>query len=227
MVPGLLCDDALYRPQREALSGLTEVRIPDVSGPAGIAAMAESVLAGSPPAFALLGLSMGGYVALEVMRQAPERVLALALLDTSARPDTPEQSANRRALIAAAGRDGVRAAVDLLWPKEVAPSRVDDQALRAVLDAMADRLGVEAFVRQQEAIMARADSRPDLSQISCPTLVLCGRDDAICPLDGHEEMTDRIAGATLEVLDDCGHLSTLERPEQVNAALRRWLATLS
>lgn len=226
LVPGLLCDEALYEPQ-QALADIADITVADVTAPPSIAAMAEAVLAVAPEEFALLGLSMGGYVAFEVLRQVPGRVRRLALLDTAARPDTAEQSARRRQLIELAGREGIRAPLDALWPREVAPSRITDAELRQRIEAMGERLGVGVFVRQQEAIVARADSRHDLAGIGCPTLVLCGREDAICPLDAHEEMAAGIPGADLEVIDDCGHLSTLERPEQVNEALRRWLGGAS
>ena len=188
-----------------------------------VGVIADTVHHSASGRFALMGLSMGGYVAFEVLRRAPGRVAALALLDTSARPDTPEQTARRRRLVELAGRDGFGAVLDELWPFVVAPSRRGDDALRAAFDAMARRLGPEVFARQQEAIIGRPDSRGDLARTAVPTLVLCGRDDAITPLEVHEEMAAGIPGAELVVVDDCGHLSTLERPEAVNEALRRWL----
>ncbi len=224
MVPGLVCDEALYAPQREALGGSVDVVVPDVSRGMTLGEMAQAVLAVAPPRFALLGLSMGGYVAFEVLRQAGQRVEALALLDTSARPESAAQTERRRALVDLAARSGFPAMLDALWPAEVARASLPDGRLRAQFDAMAGRFGPEVFRRQQEAIIGRADSRPDLAGIDLPTLVLCGREDAITPVDGHEEMAAGIRGAHLVVLGDCGHLSTWEQPRAVTAALREWLA---
>jgi pimeloyl-ACP methyl ester carboxylesterase len=167
---------------------------------------------------------MGGYVAWEVLRQAPERVTALALMDTSARPEVDEQTSRRQALIELTQAGRFADVLDLLWPSEVSPGRRSDAALRARADAMFLRAGPEVFVRHQLAIIARVDSRPDLANVDVPALVLCGRDDAITPLDGSEEMAAGIPGAELVVLDDCGHLSTWERPDEVTDALRAWLA---
>ena len=227
MVPGLVCDDDLFRDQRLTLEADVDVVVSDVSQGASLGDMARDALAAAPQRFAVAGLSMGGYVVWEILRQAPERVTAVALLDTSARPETPEQTIRRRALMALAERDDFAAVLDLLWPFEVAPSRRTDAALRARCDAMFWRSGPEVFLRQQEAIIARPDSRPELARIDVPALVLCGRDDAITPLDGSEEMAAEIAGADVVVLEDCGHLSTLERPGEVTTALRQWLAQVT
>lgn len=224
LVPGLVCDGDLYAEQLAGLADLTDVVVTDVSAGASIGEMAQAALDVAPERFALAGMSLGGYVVWEVLRRAPERVTRLALLDTSARPETPAQTARRRELIALGDADGFPAVLDALWPAEVAAGRVDDAGLRRRFDAMCRRHGPDVFRRQQEAIIVRADSRPDLAGVRVPTLVLCGRDDAITPLDGHEEMATGIPGAELVVLDDCGHLSTWERPEQVTAALRGWLA---
>jgi len=188
--------------------------------------MARGILEAAPERFALAGLSMGGYVSLEVMRQAPGRVEALALLDTSARPDTPEQTEARLALIelARAGR------FDEVWqgllPKVVHPDRVEEPGIRTAVREMAYTVGPEGFERQERAIIGRPDSRPDLPNIPCPTLVLCGRDDALTPPHLHEELADGIPEASLRQIDNCGHLSTLERPEAVTRAMRAWLETL-
>lgn len=223
LVPGLVCDEDLYAEQVLGLSDLADVLVSDVSRGASVAEMAREALSRAPERFALGGLSMGGYVVWEVLRQAPERVTRLALMDTSARPEAPAQTARRRELVALGEAEGFPAVLDALWPAEVAPGRVGDHELRARFDAMGRRHGQEVFRRQQEAIVRRADSRPDLARVGVPALVLCGRDDAITPLDGHEEMAAGIPGAELVVLDDCGHLSTWERPDEVTAALRHWL----
>ena len=160
------------------------------------------------------------------MRQAPARVLGLALLDTTARPDTPEATENRHRLIKLSATD-FRAVTRALLPRLLHPAHQTDSAMAGTVHAMADSVGRAVFVSQQTAIMHRVDSRPHLAQIRCPTLVLCGREDVITPVEIHTEMAGGIPGATLEVLEACGHLSALERPAQVTGALRAWLETLA
>lgn len=223
LVPGLLCDDRLWRHQVEHLAGLADPIIADVTRGALMPEMARAVLDAAPERFALAGLSMGGYVALEIMRIAPERVARLALLDTSARADTPEQITTRRELIELSQVGRFDEVPRKLLPNIVHPDRLDDEWLTSTVFAMAEAVGPEAFVRQEETIIGRPDSRGDLSGIACPTLVLCGREDALTPMHLHEEMTALIPGSRLRVIDECGHLSALERPEEVTAALREWL----
>lgn len=226
LLPGLLCDAALWAPQVSVLRGLADpIMIGDLTRNDSIGGMAEAVLAQAPPRFALAGLSMGGYCAFEIMRRAPERVTRLALLDTSARPDTDEQRARRRGLIELAEKGEFKGVTPRLLPLLIHPDRLGDEALKATVMGMAERVGKEAFLRQQKAIMGRPDSRPDLGRIACPTLVLVGRQDALTPVAVHEEMAAGIPGARLVIVEDCGHLSTLEKPEAVNAALEDWLAT--
>ena len=227
LVPGLLCDERLWQPQAERLADLPDPIIANVIGDGSVSEMARSVLDAAPSAgrFALAGLSMGGYVALEVMRVAPERVARLALLDTSARADTPEQTSERRELIELAEKGRFEEVPRRLLPRMLHPDRLDDERLTSTVFGMADAVGPEAFVRQEEAIIGRPDSRETLSGIACPTLVLCGREDALTPLPLHEEIASLIPGSRLRVVEKCGHLSTLERPEAVTAALREWLET--
>lgn len=222
-VPGLVCDAEVFAPQADALAGDVDVVVPVLGEAGSIEAMADAVLAVAPPVFALLGFSLGGYVALEVLRRVPQRVTRLALVDTMARAERPEQTANRERLIDLARAQGMRAVHDALWPLEVAPSRVGDRDLSERFWRMARRFGPEAFQRQQRAIIARRDSRPDLPGITVPTLVLCGRDDRITPLPESEATAAAVPGARLVVLDDCGHLAPWERPDGVTAALREWL----
>jgi pimeloyl-ACP methyl ester carboxylesterase len=227
LVPGLLCDERLWRHQLEGLSDLAgPVHVPDVTGQDSMAEMARGVLEAAPERFALAGLSMGGYVSLEVVRRAPERVEALALLDTSARPDTPEQTEARLALVGLARSGRFDEVWRLLLPRIVHPDRVEDPAIRSTVREMALAVGPEGFERQERAIIGRPDSRGGLPAISCPTLVLCGKDDALTPPQLHEELADGIPGARLCQIDDCGHLSTLERPEAVTRAMRAWLEVL-
>lgn len=223
LLPGLLCDRALWEPQMAALGDLADMSVADLTQADSMAGMAEAVLRCAPAQFALAGLSMGGYVAFEIMRRVPERVQRLALLDTSARADTPEQMHARRDLIALAQQGDFKGVTPRLLPRWVHPSRVHDAALVETVTSMTRRVGREAFVRQQTAIMNRPDSRPGLAAIECPTLVLCGHEDQSTPVDRHREIAADIAAARLVVVPECGHLSTLERPEIVNRELRVWL----
>jgi pimeloyl-ACP methyl ester carboxylesterase len=223
LLPGLLCDAALWRAQIADLADLAECRVADLTRDDSMGTMAEAALADAPPRFALAGLSMGGYVAHEIMRRAPGRVERLALLDTSARADSDEQRARRHSLLALARRGRFRGVTPRLLPQLVHPARLDDAPLVETVMGMAERVGRDGFLRQQTAILGRPDSRPDLPRIACPTLVLCGRQDALTPLEVHEEMAAVISAARLVVVEECGHLSPLERPAAVSAAMREWL----
>ncbi len=225
LLPGLLTDARLYQFQVEDLSDLAHSTVGDLTVADTIAELATDVLARSPQQFALAGLSMGGYVALEIMRQAPDRVLGLALLDTSARPDTPESTANRRNLMAQAEAN-FQIVLDTLMPKLVHPSRMTYHSIVDTVYSMGHRVGKDTFLRQQRAIMGRIDSRPHLPKIACPTLVLCGRDDVMTPPDIHEEMAVAIPGAQLVIIDECAHLSTMGQPKLVSEAMRVWLRSI-
>ena len=223
LVPGLLCDDALWEHQSKYLSETADIKIADVTRSETIFGMAEAVLAMAPEKFALAGLSMGGYVSLEIMRRAPERVTKLALLDTSARSDTEEQSRRRHHFIQLTREGGFDEVISTLLSLFVHPDRMQDEQLCNNIKEMNRRVGPEIFMRHQAAIMGRPDSRNDLSKIRCPTLILCGRQDALTPLEVHEEMSSTIPKARLAIIEDCGHMTTMERPHAVTALLRDWL----
>jgi pimeloyl-ACP methyl ester carboxylesterase len=223
LLPGLLCDAALWRHQAENLAEVADCTVADLTHDDTMAGMASSALRAAPERFALAGLSMGGYVAQEILRRAPERVTRLALLDTAARADTPEQTARRRDLIALAGRGQFKGISPRLLPLFLHPDRLKDKPLVDAVTAMAERVGRDAFLRQEAAIMGRIDGREDLRRIACPTLILCGARDALTPPKVHVEMAERIPHAKLVVIENCGHLSTMERPEEVTAAMREWL----
>jgi pimeloyl-ACP methyl ester carboxylesterase len=225
LVPGLNCSARLYAEQVPVLWGYGQVTIADHRRDDSVEAIAARILAAAPPRFALAGLSMGGYIAFAIMREAPERVVRLALLDTSARPDAPEQSARRRALITCAESGRFAEIPDLLFPTFVHRNRHGDVTLRAIMRTMAEETGPQAFVRQQHAIMTRPDCRPLLPLIRCPTLVLVGDGDERTPPALSEEIAAGIAGARLVRVANCGHLSTLERPQAVTSALVDWLKT--
>ncbi|HWG31532.1 MAG TPA: alpha/beta fold hydrolase [Steroidobacteraceae bacterium] len=218
-LPGLLCTPRLYSAQLAAAWAFGPVLVANHTRDDTVAAIARRVLATAPQRFALIGLSMGGYISLEIMRQAPERVAKLALLDTSARADTPEQSALRRDLVAKARTTSMSEVADLTMPNLLAPQHLGDESLRQAIRTMAEEVGAEAFARQQNAIMTRPDSRPSLGAIRCPTLVLVGEQDALTPPDRAQEIAAGIAGSRLVTVPRCGHVSTLERPDEVSRAL--------
>ncbi len=223
LVPGLLCSAEVFAPQVTALWPYGQVTIASTLEGESIAQMADAILAAAPPHFALAGISMGGYLSLEIMRQAPERVTRLALLDTSARPDTPEQTARRRSLLALAQSGDFETVAVKALTALLHPARQSDPTLRDTNLRMARTLGVTGLARQTEAIIARRDSRPFLAQITISTLVLVGDTDAVTPADHAEEIAAAIPGAKLVVIPDCGHASTLEQPDAVNRALLDWI----
>jgi pimeloyl-ACP methyl ester carboxylesterase len=224
LIPGMLCSARMYDTQVPALWRHGPVMVADHTRSGSMTGIAASILAAAPPRFALAGLSMGGYISFEILRQAPERVARLALMDTQARPDTPEQSDRRRSQIAMAQGGRLLEVADQQFPLMVAQRHHTNAALIALNHKMARDVGAEAFVRQQMAIIGRADSRPDLGGIACPTLVLVGREDVLTPPDRAEEMARAIRDARLVVIENSGHLSTVEQPDAVNAALEAWLA---
>lgn len=221
-LPGLLCDERLWRRQAEALGDIAAPMIADLTQDDSVEAMAARVLAAAPARFALAGLSMGGYVAFEIMRQQPERVTRLALFDTSASPDTPQRAALRRASIDSLKLGRFMGVTKRMLPQLVHPQHVDSPVGDEVRD-MAQCIGGEAFVRQQTAILGRPDSRPTLSTIRVPTMVVVGADDVTTPLDQARIMHEGITGSELHVLPECGHLPPLERPEDATRLLRDWL----
>lgn len=224
LVPGLNCSPRLFAAQIPALWRLGPVMIADHRRGDSMAEIARQILAAAPGRFRLAGLSMGGYIALEIMRQAPARVAKLALLDTSARPETPEQTERRNKLIALAEKGQMREIMDVLWLVMVDPSRLKEAALRAPMDEMAEDTGTEAFIRQQRAIIGRADSRPGLGAIKCPTLIIVGASDQLTPPAHAEEIAQGIPGAKLVKLAGCGHMSPMEKPEEVTKLLVEFFA---
>jgi pimeloyl-ACP methyl ester carboxylesterase len=223
LVPGLNCSARLYAEQIPALWRFGPVMVADQRRDDSIAAIARRILAAAPPRFALAGLSMGGYIAFEIMRQAPQRVAKLALLDTGARPETPEQTQTRRPRIELAKAGRFAEVADVQFPLLVHRLRHGAEALKRLVRAMAEETGPDVFLRQQQAIIGRPDSRPGLSAIVCPTLVLVGDGDELTPPVLAQEIAAAIPGARLVVIPECGHLSTLERPQAVTEALVEWM----
>jgi pimeloyl-ACP methyl ester carboxylesterase len=224
LVPGLLGTPRLYAEQIPELWRVGPVTVALHTRDDSMSAIAQRILSAAPPRFALAGLSMGGYIAFEILRQASARVLKLALLDTSARPDAPEQTEQRRAQIELARRGRLAEISDMLFPRLVHASRRDDEPLKRSVGLMAEEVGADAFIRQQTAIMGRIDSRPSLASIRCPTLVIVGDGDQLTPPERAAEIAQGIAGARLVTIPGSGHLSTLEQPRAVNEALMELLA---
>jgi pimeloyl-ACP methyl ester carboxylesterase len=222
LVPGLGCSARLYSPQLDALWRFGPVTVADHTRDETMEAIARRILKDAPPRFALAGLSMGGFISFAIMRLAPERVDRLALLDTNARADVPERSAEREKFIAMAQAGKFAEVNAALTPRYLHPNH-RGEAFRNIVEAMADDVGAEGFIRQQRAIMSRPDSRPMLPGIKCPALVLVGDSDAATPPDLSKEMADAIPGARLVIVKDCGHLSTIEQPAAVNSAMTDWL----
>jgi pimeloyl-ACP methyl ester carboxylesterase len=222
LLPGLLCDARLWRDQVEGLADLADITVPDLTLDDSVGAMAARVLAQAPARFALGALSMGGYVAFEILRQAPQRVERLALLSTSARADPPKRAAVRRASLALAERGRFAGVTRKLLPQRVHASRVDTPVGEEVM-AMAERVGRDAFLRQQRAILERPDSQPLLPTLSMPTVVGVGDDDRMTAPEESRSLQTGIAGARLHVFTDCGHLPPMEKPRETNDLLRAWL----
>jgi pimeloyl-ACP methyl ester carboxylesterase len=223
LVPGLNCSARLYAEQIPVLWQFGPVTVADHRRDNSMAAIAQRILAGAPPRFAVAGLSMGGYIAFEIVRQAPSRVAKLALLDTGPGAEVPERTAQRKPLIQLAQQGRFAEVTEDQFPWLVHRRRHSDVTLKAAVRAMNEDTGPEAYIRQQQAIMARPDSRPGLKAIVCPTLVLVGDDDRLTPPELSHEMAKAIPGAHLVVVPDSGHLSTMEQPQAVNVALVEWL----
>lgn len=221
-LPGMMCDARLFGPQIAAMSHLT-LHFPAIGARDTMRALAAEVLASAPPRFALAGLSMGGILAMEVYNQAPSRVDRLALLDTNPRAELPQVQARRALQIEKVGAGGLAT----VMREEMKPKYLVEGPDRAViLDLcmdMALALGPEVFIRQSLALRTRPDQQQTLTRVTVPTLILCGRKDLLCPVERHEEMQDLVRHSTLHVVENAGHLPTLEQPTETTAALIRWM----
>ena len=223
LLPGMMCDARLFAPQVADLTRDYDVTVLGIGGQDNIAALAAAVLADAPPRFALGGLSMGGIVAMEVLRQAPGRVAGLALMDTN--PLAEAESVKQWRI---PQMEKVRAGqLDRVMREEMKPRYLTDGPQRAaILDLcmeMALALGEDVFVNQSIALQTRPDQTETLRAARLPALVLCGRDDSLCPVARHELIHELVTGSTLEIIEGAGHLPTLEQPKQTTAALRRWM----
>lgn len=221
LIPGLVCDAEVWHHQSMHLREIATISIPPVTQGESIVQMARIVLAEAPETFALAGFSMGGYIALEMLRQAPERITRLALLDTSARADTPEKASWRRTAIARCENGEFSAVIDgmlpilLHWDRQNGP-------LPNFVRSMAARVGAEAFVRRHKVIGSRQDSRKLLEGISVPVRAICGRKDGMSTIAEHEEIASLSRGR-FSIIEQCGHMTIIEQPQTATALLRDWL----
>ena len=226
-IPGLVCTADLFAAQRAGLVHPVVPVIADTLGRDSLAEMASAALAMVEGPLVPIGLSMGGYVALEMARQAPERLVGLALLNTAYGTDSPDRRAQRLATIDMAKSDKFRGVTRHLLKSFLSPAALADDALVARVITMAETVGRENFILQQQAILNRRDQSDTLRQLAVPTLVLCGSLDTLTPPDISREMAALAPQADLLILDDVGHLSTMEAPDDVTAQLNRFLARIN
>lgn len=226
LLPGLGADAELYGHQIRHLRDIADPVFVDLSPYDSRAAMAQAALDQAPPRFALAGMSMGGWVAQEVVHRAPERVTKLALLNTWARPQDAALCAARQRAIRLIEEGRFEEVLSEHLPNVLHPDRLADEPLTTSILAMQRRVGPEVFLRQMRAMAAleRTDNRPPLCGVACSTLVIHGRQDAIFSLEEHERLAAAIPNAKLAIIEDCGHGSPMERPQAVTALLRYWLS---
>ena len=226
-VPGLLCTKAIFSAQFAAFADVADCHVADTTGMDSITAMAEKALADISGDFAVVGFSMGGYVALEMARLAPSRLTGLALVSTSSRPDTAEKQAARQALIDLSKIGKFKGVTPRLLPRFFSEAALQDEAKTSIVLEMGAEIGQQNFMLQQNAIMGRRDQRPNLPAITQPSVVICGTKDVLTTPEESEESARLLPNADLHLLDDIAHMSTLEAPEAVNAALLAWHQRLS
>ncbi len=227
LLPGMMCDARIFTPQIVRFSADRPVMVAPLVGRTSFAELVEEILARAPPHFALAGLSMGGIAAMEMVRQAPERITRLALMDTNPLAEPADRAALRDAQIERVRAGGLRS----VMRDEMKPNYLTNGPNRGhLLDlcmAMAEALGADVFAEQSTALKRRPDYRDTLRAVKVRTLILCGEDDTLCPLERHEMMRDLVPGARLAVIPEAGHLPTLEQPERTNEELEQWLNTCS
>ena len=221
-VPGLLCTDALFPAQFKAFEGIATTQTADTLGMNSIDEMAEKLLDDVTGSFALLGFSMGGYVALEVARRAPDRVTGLALVSTSAQPDTEEKRKQRQGLVELSHIGKFKGVTPRLLPRFFSPDALQDEAKTSIVITMGEAVGKDNFILQQQAIMGRRDQRPYLPSFTKPSIVICGELDVLTPPDHAVEMAELLPNSRLHLLENIGHMSTIEAPDAVNHHLLDW-----
>lgn len=230
-LPGLVCDADVWKHQSHALAGVTTVSVADYGLSDSLERMAQVAIERAPERLALAGHSMGARVSFEILRRVPERVVGLAILDSAYKARAAgeageREKAQRFALLKIAQTQGMRA-MALEWlPGILHPARLADQPFVDSVVGMICRKTSEIFAAQIKALLERPDGAPVLKSVRCPTLVLCGREDTWSPLAGHQEMAAFVPGSKLVVIENSGHMSPMERPEAVTAAMTAWFAGL-
>jgi pimeloyl-ACP methyl ester carboxylesterase len=224
LIPGLNFTARTYAGQLPALWQFGPVQVADHRRGNSMAVIAKSILDAAPPRFALAGFSMGGYISLEILRQAKDRVIKLALIDTAAAADRPEQTERRHKNIAMTREGKTAEREEAIWPLLVHESRLNDEAIKNVVKEMHQETGSEVYINQQTAIMGRADSRPMLRELKMQTLIVVGDSDQLTPPAAAKEMHELVADSRLDVIPNCGHSAPLERPDRVTKLLVEWLA---
>lgn len=222
LAPGLICDDEVWAYVAAHLADVADCRIVPADEADTMQGLAGALLAGAPERFAIAGFSMGGYVALEVLRQAPERVTRLAVLDATARADTPQKAAGRRAAIADCEEGRFDDLLGRFVPQLLHPDQLGGP-LAARVRAMGQRVGPQRFARRHRAMSTRTDGRDVLRQCDVPVRALCGRSDALSSVEEHQEIAETAPRGRLSIVEDCGHMPPLERPQAATALLRDWL----
>jgi pimeloyl-ACP methyl ester carboxylesterase len=221
---GLLCDATVWENQTQTLlkKGY-EVKPMSFQGFDSLVDMATHLLEQAPERFSLVGHSMGGRVALEAYRQAPERIERLALLDTGYEPAGPDETEKRGALVRKALSEGIEAIAETWARPMIGPSGQEDAQLLDTILTMVGRMSGEIYAGQTQALLTRPDATPVLAEIRCPTFIICGKQDAWSPPERHQKMAELIAGSELRLIDDCGHMSTMERPDEILSILEEWM----
>ena len=222
LIPGLVCDAEVWAHQVAHLSDLAKIQVPAVTLGETMSEVARIVLEAAPPRFALAGFSMGGYVALEMLRQAPARITRLALLDTSARGDSPKKAEWRRSVIAACERGEYDAVIDRMMPMLLHAAR-QRGPLASAVRAMSDRVGGGVYLRRVRAIATRQDARELLRAYAGPVRAICGRDDGMSTIEEHEEIASLAPHGRFSIIEDCGHMTIIEQPQAATVLLRDWL----
>jgi pimeloyl-ACP methyl ester carboxylesterase len=223
VLPGTVCDERLYQPVIDRLHHPGEILFAPLDVGRSMAEAAAVFLARAPSRFLLVGFSLGGIASFEIIAQAPERVAGLCLIDTTPRPDPPANGPLRDAVRAKARRDGMEGYITDAWPRLVAGANLENHALRRTIIDMAVDCGVGLLDVQTDMAIHRADSRPRLGVIACPTMVLAGAEEQVCPIDAHREIADGVAGAAFHLIEGAGHFSPLENPRAVASHVQHWL----
>ena len=223
MVPGMMCDERIFSPQIEALSQNLEVTIADISNFSSVRELASDVLKKAPKKFSLLGHSMGGIVAMEIYSQAPDRIEKLILMDTNPKAELDEVKLKREPQIREVNKGKLLEVMrDEMKPNYLAESENKRSVLNVCMD-MALTLGPDVFINQSRALQSRLDQQNTIQSIKIPVLIMCGSEDKLCPVEKHEMMHNMITDSDLKIINNAGHMPTLEQPRETTEVIKEWL----